>query len=123
MCFLIDDDATAPIQWTAWKVLILKGGYLYSPYNPSQKGGSDWTAGAAIQRSGGKTRWGVFAESGIYVYLNERVALDDARYHYNGVVVEVAVDPKDWLYTSRDGSQATYDKVRVKVKQPYIDWY
>jgi len=120
MCFKIDNDATAPKQRTAWKVLNFDGRYLYSPNYPDKKGGSDWTAGAVIERSKGRTREFKRAASGIYVYLTKDVA---SHAIWLSVVVEVAVSPKDWLHTSIDGRMATYDKVRVKVKQPYIDWY
>ena len=125
MCFRIDEKAVRPRQSVAWKVVHLKrDGTLESEFNHSSQGQkARWsTFGGVVRRGWGEKRDGVYAHSGIYVYLSEARAVQAAYDDYH-CVLRVEVDPKDWLFSScakRPGTVATYSKVVNSWNQPYL---
>lgn len=118
MCFKIKNNAKPWAQRKVYKRLQLRtNGYLYSPIYDT----TPWQPG--IRRcSNGPGYYEERAEHGIYVYKTYNDACVDRWEWGSQVVVELSVDPKDFLHT--DGkSQATYKKVYMPLKQPEITFY
>ena len=135
MCFEVDSWAKRPAQTKAYKVMWLEGdGKVRSlnHYNVTwyenevkklkQKAKTDYFDSFGIRH----------AQEGFYVYLRREDA-EAAQYHYasplhggSGIVLEVTVSPKDWLFSGLDidaRSVATYRRVKVPSKQQYLTWY
>ena len=136
MCFKINPYAKPPRAKYAYKVVELTPfGNLQSVLYPQRT--HPWSyPGEVVHRSKGPTSSSRTyagdrtrnARHGIYVFHR----LQDAKYSLcwcrDRIILKVAVDQKDWLYSNKHSPFltehiSTYDKVTVCKEQPYLDWY
>jgi len=128
MCFRIGQKAKRPEQRTVYKIVRLESGYLSSVIYPKKTVQHVWSYPGAVVRAVGETTTdlendAMYTMAGIYVYLTKDLA---KIYCYPGtrcVIIALSVNPKDWLFTSWNGQEATYKKVTIKEEQPFIEWY
>jgi hypothetical protein len=128
MCFTINETAERPTARIAWKIVELTpAGYLRSMFYPQQL----WQPGREQRRLRYIWPWSSassdstyrYALGGIYVYTSKK----EARKEYNSdssdnVLMRVHVNPDEWLFTSLDGSVATYNAATPCEVQPEFDW-
>ena len=126
MCFDIDKNAERPVAKYGWKIVEQKhSGYLYSlfyddiSWQPDIEQRMKPGVPTSIQNRADRQ-----AHGGIYVYTSKRTALKAYRYWNSDEIflMRVHIDPKDWLFTSTDGTQATYRGVTPCEVQPEFDW-
>lgn len=131
MCHCVDLEAKRPNRTQAYKVVEVRNGALSSVHASTYLNGvgvPKWEKGKPIRAKrigrgvirGRKKFFGINhrgeSTGGIYVYLNRRHALRMVAGHYDRVVIAVAIDPKDWLTSSRNASLckiATYRKATM----------
>lgn len=151
MCFRIDPEALCPRVTKAWKLVAVneKTGAVRSVCYRRKRwhtGINRRSRGPTMQPDPGYVRSDKYVAShGIYVYLTKADAFSAntglswrplifPRIGEASVLLQVIVDPADWLHSSyqqvvgvhgeyRQRRIATYRKVIVPEEQPYIEWY
>jgi hypothetical protein len=118
MCFQIHPNITNCNRRRAWKIVC-------APFVNSQptrytgliSSHGVYEVGTVTKKDAGPSRWRLAdtagsAMHGIYVYLSRRYA-QNWQMHNGGVLIEVAIDPNDFLHMSEDRKIATYRKVKT----------
>ncbi len=147
MCFSIRKSAKRPLDRYAYKLVeITPDGTVQSLImGKGLQTGENKRSRGPTKREDEYTPW-PRARHGIYVYRTLREAKYQLKPHlrqrqqkyvndgvikfkridgsFSGYVaiIRVNVDPADWLHTSIDGKMATYKKVTIPERQPYITW-
>jgi hypothetical protein len=128
MCFRIDETAQRPKTKIAWKIVErTPAGYLRSMFYPQQT----WQPGLEQRRLQYIWPWSSshrkstirYALGGIYVFTSKRAAWIQYNPDHNiDFLMRVRVDPDEWLFTSVDGTMATYNAATPCKTQPEFDW-
>lgn len=118
MCHTIDSIAQRPRIKYAYKVVEARRGGLFSLHNYARS--TRWEVGKTVRAKGLRSYGCVKAcdstqsAAGIYVYtLLAKARSARKRWPNSGMIIKVAVDPKDWLTTALFRHEATYRKATM----------